>query len=103
MGFMQQLRANLKLNDSVKRPRVRLKSFPCTFWNSSGVFQDMLLEINVRVTTTTIYSRELTQVADKYRSHYDKTTENCGFLFLQYDAHKDNKIQTKKFVFCFEF
>ncbi len=41
--------------------------------------------------TPDIKHDKLTHVADKYRSHYDKTAKSCGPFFLQDDAREYTK------------
>ncbi len=98
VDLMQQLRKKLvylKLHDFVQRLRVSrhgLKTFLCLFWNPSGVLHDRLLKMSLMVTP---YVNELSQIANKYCSHFDKTLKNCGALRLQDNARKHTANQRK--------
>ncbi len=89
---MQQIRENLpylKPRDSVQRPRViryGLKTPLCIFWNSLGALHDRVSEMS-RMATPYAKYHKLTKVARNYCSHYDKTSENCGPLRLEENAH----------------
>ncbi len=82
MDLMQQLQEKLvylKPHDSIQRPRVSkygMKTFLCIFWNSSSVLHDRLKEMSL-VVTPYVDNYKLTQVANKYWSHYDKISKNC--------------------------
>ncbi len=88
-------RACLQPNDSVQRPRVsryRMKFLFCIFRNSSWVLFYGLLEKDQTVTWD-IYCRQLTEVAEKYRSFYGRTTNTCQ----QPDKVSDCKYQKSWF------
>ncbi len=81
----------------MQRPRVsryELKSFLTISWNPSGVIHDRLLEKSLKVTLD-VYYHLLTLVADKYRSHYNKTAQGCEPLLMQDYARKHTTNQTK--------
>ncbi len=82
--------AYLKFPDSVQRPRVSrygLKTLLCIFWNSSGVLHDRVSDMSLMATPYVKYHK-LTKVTNKYCSHYDNTSENCGPLRLEDKARK---------------
>ncbi len=85
----------------VQRPRVSrygLKTFLCSFWNSSGVLHDRLLETS-QIVTLDISNQASTQVANKYCSHYDKTSTNSGRQRSQDNARKHTTNQRKPVFF----
>ncbi len=89
--------AYLKPGDSVQRPRVSrygLKTLLCIFWNSSVVLHDKVSEMCLMATPYATYHK-LTKVANKYYSHYDNTSENCGPLRLEDNARKHTANQRK--------
>ncbi len=68
-------RAYLKPHDSMQRLRVskyNMKPFICIFWNSPGVLLDKRLEKSLTVTSD-LSCHKLTNIADNYRSLYNKT------------------------------
>ncbi len=72
----------LKPHDSVKGPIVRkygLKTFICIFWNYFDVLQNGLLETSQMVTLY-INGLELTKVANKCCSHYDKPSGSLKWI-----------------------
>ncbi len=93
----------LKPYGSVQRPRVSkygLKTFLFIFWNSSCVPHERLLEVSLSVTLYVNYHK-LSQVANKYCSHYDKTSKNCGPWRLQDNARKHTTKQCFSALNCY--
>ncbi len=79
--------------DSVLRPRVRrygLKTLLCIFWNSSAVPDDRVSEMSQMATHYAKYHK-LTKFARNFCYHCDKTSENCGPLRLEENAHGKSK------------
>ncbi len=74
--------AYLKPHDSIQQPRVSAYGL-----NSSGVLHDRPLEKSLTVVLDGYY-HELTQVADKYHSHYKRGVKSSGPLLLQDNARK---------------
>ncbi len=79
---------------SVRVSRYGLKTLLCIFWNSSGVPYDRVSEMSPMATPYAKYHK-LTKVANKYSSHYDNTSENCGLLRLEDNALKHTANQRK--------
>ncbi len=95
----------MKPHDSVPWPRVNrngLRPFLYIFWDSSNFLHDRLLE-KALAETPAVNCEKLTQVADKYRSHNDKTSKSCGPVLVQDNAHKQTTNQTKNGFFYLEF
>ncbi len=90
-------RACLQPNDYVQRPRVSrygMKFRFCIFWKPSGVLYYELLQKGQTVTSG-VYCRQLTKVAEKYRSFYGRTTKSCGPILLHDYARPHTPNQRK--------
>ncbi len=101
VDLMQQLREKGWFTWSPLTPcsgqeSVGLKTLFCIFWNSSGVLHDRVSEMSLMATPYVKYYK-LIKVANKYCSHYDNTSENCGPLRLDDNARKHTANQRKNY------
>ncbi len=81
----------LKPHDSVKGPIVSqygLKNLLRIFWNYSGALKNKLLETSLMVTPY-IYGFELTEIANKCCSHYDKPSGSMKWISESADVQKN--------------
>ncbi len=95
---MQQLRGKTGLLETPSVSRHGLRTFIRIFRNSSGVLHDRISEMSLMATPYAKYHK-LTKVANKYCSHYDKTSENCGPLRLEENARKHTTYPKKLLLY----
>ncbi len=82
------LKCSLIVSTAV-RLSIKFKQMDVVFMQQKSLLEKSLSK------TSDVYYHKVTEVADKYRSHYDETAKRCGPLHLQDNAVKKMTNETK--------